>query len=1679
MPTIEDLAKDIAQDKGVLDELRVKRRPPIFQRLVDEWKQAQAMPAEIPFKPPFRPPPLPPGEEPPFIPLERQRRFPVSERVTAPFAPEMARQEPSFGQNPTYWMWKSKLLPDLVFSSEQAQREIGLGKHGLAANDSLARIEFLAEGQKRREEAIQKGEATYINPFGGFESPVEVEPHQKLLSFPSLTGGEPERILRTIPQAEPPTKRAEDLTEARFGERLATSPNPLIRLANTPTVVFGLTPADFAMIGSLGYGGYSGVRSLIPLTQKVADKAFGKVLNTGLDKWIVKRSQGVPPQHFKKAQDFLYGVLAKEKIPLQERATQNWLRRLEEAKAARLGNTVARQRAVQDTIRDIEDIFIPRATQTGIVRGGLPAGQAFDKALWARTPVSERVSIAQARGLEGKVGSKAWENLTGTERQVLAKPPIIPGAEVPFMITKDMESRLKAMELTDAEINKLTPQEAWNRLNIPTEIPKAEPGMPEAGLQPEMFGAPSREVRPAGKGKITQISMEEQLKLEQARQAVEVPYTATEVENMRAELEGLKATLAEDPVALARFKIGGKKVDLTHFISLRERTYPDYFTIKEAQALFPGHDFTALTKKGRVPRDAALDDLTKRFNMTPDEIADRVTQITKEKAGIKELETTLKGITPEMIAPEAAAIPEVAKVSPEVISEEVAVTEVAGKPPKPPKDWDKIGGKLYDDFKRQVSSATPNTVPPSNRLARAWMRGEQIVTDEFARLNWLGWQAEVDTAMVRASGGRAGQLYRDTMRNIVRSLNNDSNLISYVDDYLMLRHQLEVLKATGRKYFVVVRGEKTRRFTAQQIGLLFAQMKKELGVTDYARVKEAASHIPAVYNQLLKGTEELTQEQIGALIRKYPWYNPIVFVKESAPVNIARKLSSRQIRQLTTLEADREQLTPLMSLGSTISRRVRAQAINDARKSISEAAITTRNKPLVGGDVEIVIKKPEGAFVDFFDNGQRKYLKLGKGAEWIAKDIELFQRQNAGMLIRGVQSLQNLSKMAFTTYNPAFMAWNTTFDMVTSFFTEGITPLRFGKALAGNIKAIFKDVPAVSEFRRAGGEMLGFFERGTIELTGGEKVISSFIGKQQGRIVLKNPESLKRFINPLELIRELGIAGENAARRATFEKALESGLSVKEAILRGRRVTVDFSRFSEASRHINNWYIYFNPALQGFLLPGRAIAKNPNSLWRLGVLIAGYIGLTVYNQSYDEYKDVRDSDKVGKLVVMLPSNEYSKYGQKVPHYLTLLPLREFAMFTAPIEYLLGKLQAEDSEAYRTFAQEWGVLYPVISPLSMISETGGLVIPTQVGATFQQIIQNHDDFRDRAIVDDEMALLPSSQQYDQYTDKLAIRIGQALNMSPKKLDFFAQSMFGQLGDDFLRTIDLAISNLDKEQIDVRIVALIAELRNIPSTVPPSQIEVARETFLEKLSVEDRELVLNMERLPDDQIPFITSMANRFYRTYGGQVYATAKERAFETRKLEDYPPEALEQLQKDANENAFNLINDKISKYQYDQNRTRYRAYYSGAATAQWRQAMKEGAVSRADIDKFMPESYKRSEEFQAVSAYMEIREKNINEAGGVFDSATWDKIESLTLAELRLYYSRTAIQYAILHKDDWIDNLPEPARTVERQRAKAIEDETWWDDYRGAVKSPTRPSTSRPKITLEQIKKAWIGAGRP
>lgn len=211
---------------------------------------------------------------------------------------------------------------------------------------------------------------------------------------------------------------------------------------------------------------------------------------------------------------------------------------------------------------------------------------------------------------------------------------------------KAMRDALVKMEALEDEVRAIA------------KVPRPEVGMPEVGIQPAMIPeVTAKEVRPAPKAEIVQISMDDQLKLDQARQAAEeAPPEAHQAYEAQEEITGLQVSHETDSVATARVKLAGKNVGLDAFISIKEQTFPKYFTVKQAQALYPALTVELYTQPGtpqfnKVPRDVALDDLTKDFGMTPDEIADRVMAIRQEKRRIKELEADIKRLETEKSLP--------------------------------------------------------------------------------------------------------------------------------------------------------------------------------------------------------------------------------------------------------------------------------------------------------------------------------------------------------------------------------------------------------------------------------------------------------------------------------------------------------------------------------------------------------------------------------------------------------------------------------------------------------------------------------------------------------------------------------------------------------------------------------------------------------------------------------------------------------------------------------------------------------------------------------------------------------------------------------------------------------------------------------------------------------------------
>lgn len=138
-----------------------------------------------------------------------------------------------------------------------------------------------------------------------------------------------------------------------------------------------------------------------------------------------------------------------------------------------------------------------------------------------------------------------------------------------------------------------------------------------------------------------------------------------------------------------------------------------------------------------------------------------------------------------------------------------------------------------------------------------------------------------------------------------------------------------------------------------------------------------------------------------------------------------------------------------------------------------------------------------------------------------------------------------------------------------------------------------------------------------------------------------------------------------------------------------------------------------------------------------------------------------------------------------------------------------------------------------------------------------------------------------------------------------------------------------------------------------------------------------------------------------------------------------------------------LFEGKVSKYQYDQERGYLRPYYSGGMGVLWsaREGLDPDAVR--SIERWLEKNEKPED--KVLGEYQELRGNLIDKAELPRD---WDKIEE----QLSQFLSRHPMhiqRYVMEMRDAWIERLPEPARRVELERLKGIEDGTWWDNYRG------------------------------
>lgn len=335
---------------------------------------------------------------------------------------------------------------------------------------------------------------------------------------------------------------------------------------------------------------------------------------------------------------------------------------------------------------------------------------------------------------------------------------------------------------------------------------------------------------------------------------------------------------------------------------------------------------------------------------------------------------------------------------------------------------------------------------------------------------------------------------------------------------------------------------------------------------------------------------------------------------------------------------------------------------------------------------------------------------------------------------------------AGATGTPAFGIFNLARDTLTSVLYSNNTTIPviepIGNTMYGLWEALrsnyHKKSSLYREFEAAGVPMTTRISTDRASLKW--QKLQETPGIKQGTMVYKAFQKLNQSL-------------EEAARLGEFAAGRRKGKSIQEAGLEAKEITTDFSRGGSLARKYNRYVPFFNAAIQGTDRLIREVKAHPVRLGaRVGtaiILPALFEWLAFHDEDWyqDVPQDIRDNyfiARVGDEIVKTP-----------------LP-QEVAFLSGGFKRGLSKILDDNPDAMNKWA----------------SNTLDTMLPDYVPAFMKPFLEwqsSYNFFTEKNVVPVSLQNLPDREQYDIYTSMTAIKLGQALNVSPKKIDNLIQNV----------------------------------------------------------------------------------------------------------------------------------------------------------------------------------------------------------------------------------------------------------------------------------------------------------------
>ena len=820
----------------------------------------------------------------------------------------------------------------------------------------------------------------------------------------------------------------------------------------------------------------------------------------------------------------------------------------------------------------------------------------------------------------------------------------------------------------------------------------------------------------------------------------------------------------------------------------------------------------------------------------------------------------------------------------------LTTSDVQGRPPHVP------GGKTQRMFEENADPNTKDWVDQHRKF-------QELVNDRFWGLRRMfsrvqkkrkiepGSAEDLPVMLDLMTGGvHAAAARYEIAINDIKRIGKGIDPAD-IDAILYLSNASDVIRRHGPDRDMPL-GIQTERQVVDEL----SEIRIRLGGKRWNKAREAAEVVRRVYKEERERFVRagyITRDEADLLDAEYPWYNPMYIVDEIGRQTAFKKgtnsfdVGGTGFERIAPHGTTKDVQSPLTTLFTQLAKNESRIRKNEISKAMVMLAIEAGEEVVKKGAKVSPTKTTLDDTTLFFDEpGTLSYFSSETGSvvrhvfevpNWIAREASYMNQAFDSPVTTLGGAINGISKAAYTTFSPVFVVANVFNDMIGAFIKRGILPIgpNSSSSMLLNLMRGIQDDKLMQVYRLSAGFQNRFFGRDAFK-------IANRMGLEPGKVITNN-HSWRRTI--LDAIPRIGEAGEQAPRLALFKRELDKTLpnwrnmSTEEVVATTQSrvaaaaavdLTINFARGGTLIKSINPFVLFLNASMESVKQPFRALAgpHRKSVALRLGGIVSGYMGLMAYNLTFPEYMDIRDEHRRGSIIVMIPSwsarrlgmeEKDKNTGRPKPNYVTIIPrTREWSMFFAPVSYIMETLYKKDPESFGDFSR---TLVPNLAPIDTL---GGLGPEILTEITEQQA--NWDLFRSRPVVPSELQSMPIKDQVFPWTSPTMQEIGENVGISPIRLEHAVTGLLGSPSRIILSATDWITTNLLPDEINPQLKANLEYMKTLSG---PTE----RRTFVNSLPNDQRKALNRELKKPENDIPILSQLKDRFVPSRGGGLYET--------------------------------------------------------------------------------------------------------------------------------------------------------------------------------------------------------------